>query len=257
MASPTGTDSLSYLPEFRKRIGRREHLRIYRKIAGVFDDPLALNRLVGGIFPAGIGRAGRHLFYEVDLCRRVPDCVVVFRERDGSAACYVLEFKTTMGVADGESLRANRTHRLQYLQGLRQLRDSLVVFSQFSVGGHGPSWRVYPVIVFYKQRGVAPTVVRVFRPREYRVAGDAVVDFLRGRQHPSVKALSRFSLCLGVRGARQKRAALLFEGDLRPPAGRRRAAPAAAGRGSRPRRPSAAAGRAGRRGAGRGAAGRV
>nr|WEG69073.1 nuclear protein UL24 [Mastomys natalensis cytomegalovirus 2]WEG69211.1 nuclear protein UL24 [Mastomys natalensis cytomegalovirus 2]WEG69350.1 nuclear protein UL24 [Mastomys natalensis cytomegalovirus 2]WEG69488.1 nuclear protein UL24 [Mastomys natalensis cytomegalovirus 2]WEG69626.1 nuclear protein UL24 [Mastomys natalensis cytomegalovirus 2] len=207
MSHISGTDSLSYLPDIRKRIGKREHVRIYKKITSVFNDARAVNGILGGVFPRDAGTKARYVFYEVNLGRRIPDCIFVFVERDGSAACYVVEFKTTMRNADDGSIRTNRTHRLQYLQGLKQLRDSLNEFSQFNVP-NGTSWKIYPVIAFFKQRGSGISFVKIFSPKSFGISNHVILKFLESRQHESVKTLSRIAVRSRVRGASGKRSSV-------------------------------------------------
>nr|WEG68798.1 nuclear protein UL24 [Mastomys natalensis cytomegalovirus 1]WEG68934.1 nuclear protein UL24 [Mastomys natalensis cytomegalovirus 1]WEG71162.1 nuclear protein UL24 [Mastomys natalensis cytomegalovirus 1] len=207
MPHVSGTDSLSYLPDVRKRIGKREHVRIYKKITSVFDDVRSVNSILGGIFPNDAGTKARHVFYEVNLGRRIPDCVFVFVERDGSATCYVVEFKTTMRSANDGSIRTNRTHRLQYLQGLKQLRDSLNEFSQFSAA-NGIPWKIYPVIAFFKQRASGISFVKLFKPKAYRISEHVILKFLESRQHESVKNLSRVAVRPRIRGSSGKRSSV-------------------------------------------------
>ncbi|CCE57240.1 M76 protein [Murid betaherpesvirus 1] len=226
MGTSADTDLLSYLPDARKRAGRRGHLQIYKKITAVFEDDDALNAILGGILPYRGVPGRRYVFYEIDFKKRIPDCIVVLvDDRDGSAECYVIEFKTTMRCADTGTIRSNRTHRLQYLQGLRQLRDSTRIFSQFTVAD-GVCWKVFPVISFFRQKGARVALTRVFKPREYRVLSSVVLDFLRLHQDESVKNLSRCAVYSGLRGASGKRPGLPPRKTRAPPR-RKRAAPAA------------------------------
>nr|WEG69762.1 nuclear protein UL24 [Mastomys natalensis cytomegalovirus 3]WEG69902.1 nuclear protein UL24 [Mastomys natalensis cytomegalovirus 3]WEG70042.1 nuclear protein UL24 [Mastomys natalensis cytomegalovirus 3]WEG70182.1 nuclear protein UL24 [Mastomys natalensis cytomegalovirus 3]WEG70322.1 nuclear protein UL24 [Mastomys natalensis cytomegalovirus 3] len=224
MSCVADADLLSYLPDVRKRIGRREHMRIYRKISTVFDDFLALNSVFRDVFSADIGQRGRYVFYEVNLGKRIPDCIIIFLNQDGSNNCYVIEFKTTMRCADGETLYSNKTHRLQYLQGLKQLRDSVHIFSQFSVS-NGSVWTIYPVIAFFKQKEITAALIKVFKPRRCIVCTDLVIDYIRIRQDESVKNLSRFAVYRSVRSTSRECVSVLRGGARAPPRRKRVAVP--------------------------------
>ncbi|AFX83391.1 B76 [Murid betaherpesvirus 8] len=241
MASAPESQLLSYLPECRKRVGHREHKRIYRKISSVFSDRRELNRVLGGVLPDNVGLGEGYVFYEVNLRKRIPDCVLVFVEDDGTVNCYVVEFKTTMRSADSESIHANKTHRFQYLQGLRQLRDSLQIFCQFS-SVSGTDWNIYPVIAFFKQRGSTVSFSRTFRPKVCKVCTPVVLDYVRSQQDESVKNLSRFAVYRGVRSPPRKRSRVPSRGTRTAPR-RGRVASSAAGGGSGTRRKTSAQGR--------------
>ncbi|AFK83914.1 B76 [miniopterid betaherpesvirus 1] len=206
-------DSLDYLPECRKRIGKDHHMKIYRCIRNRVDDFDSLNDFLHGIFPEKLRYRKRRIFFEIDFGCRVPDCIVCFTGPETrsdsvqSTVCYVLEFKTTLYPASWKSVSENNTHHLQYVQGLKQLRDSVRVFGRFAVP-EGEFWEVIPTIVFFRQRRIIrASISRVFKGTEHRLCGYSVLNFLLGQQDVSVKNV--LSITGGrVRTARRKRAAV-------------------------------------------------
>ncbi|AQN73899.1 nuclear protein UL24 [Human betaherpesvirus 5] len=211
-ADSTG-NALRRLPHVRKRIGKRKHLDIYRRLLRVFPSFVALNRLLGGLFPPELQKYRRRLFIEVRLSRRIPDCVLVFLPPDsgsrGIVYCYVIEFKTTYSDADDQSVRWHATHSLQYAEGLRQLKGALVDFDFLRLPrGGGQVWSVVPSLVFFQQKADRPSFYRAFRSGRFDLCTDSVLDYLGRRQDESVAHLLAATRRRLLRAARGKRAAL-------------------------------------------------
>nr|CDI95412.1 GP76 [Caviid herpesvirus 2 str. CIDMTR] len=217
-------DVLRMLPPSRKRIGNYYHRRIYRVMQNTFHDYAAFNAFVGNVLPASWAGKNRRLYFEVNLGCRIPDAIVTLETSTSEASssavhvrCYIFEFKTTCAWSSRprEAVLSNKVHRSQYVQGLKQLVDSVTLFRDLSTGV-GRVWEIVPVIVFFRQRPLAAVARRVFRGRRYVLSDAAVADYLASHQDESTQAFLSKS---GLRTARPKHAAMSRR--VPPPAARR------------------------------------
>ncbi|ASW27083.1 nuclear protein UL24 [Beluga whale alphaherpesvirus 1] len=165
MAPPRGTRRAD---ERRLLAGTRCHNRFYRMLAADANAARRtgalssrLTRVLGAGAPPSSGNpfADLSLHFEVNLGRRRPDCVGLFRAGDAAGVqgvCVVVELKTCRysGNMNTDSKRAQRA------SGLGQLRDSVALLRTASpVGVEAVS--IAPVLVFVSQRGLG--VLRVTR----------------------------------------------------------------------------------------------
>ncbi|AEV80927.1 nuclear protein UL24 [Saimiriine betaherpesvirus 4] len=182
--------SLCDLPKYRAVVGKRKHFLLYRQIVRSLKSFQRFNCTLGGVFPPELATCRRSVFFEVTLLRRIPDCIVLFNigKLDRKIVCYVFEFKTTQSSADAVSVRKHCTHYLQYVQGLRQLKDTVEDLKEFAIGGvEGDIWEVIPVIAFYQQNEMSPSFCRTFRVTTLRFRSESVVRALCRGQDESLR----------------------------------------------------------------------
>ncbi|AEV80772.1 nuclear protein UL24 [Aotine betaherpesvirus 1] len=215
---PEKSVSLSDLPRYRAIAGKRKHFAVYRQIVKTLNNFQRFNLALGGVFPPGLAQCRRSVFFEVTVGRRIPDCLVLFSSEGlvRKIVCYVFELKTTQSSADADSVRKHSsTHYLQYVQGLRQLKDTVDDLRGFSSGAEGDVWDLIPVIVFYPQNEARPSFCRAFRVTTLRFRTESLVRVLCRGQDESVRNILSSARAQDRARSRARRRARVHSGGVR------------------------------------------
>ena len=199
--------SLEYLPPVRRRIGQYNHLRIYKKILLLKSNFEKLNFFLGNLFPEELHDSKIHVYFEVRLGCRIPDCIIVFRHFGEKLLktfhCYFFEFKTTFAKSNLFSIQKNRTQKIQYLQGLRQLRQATDYLQQFVIKNESLC-KVNPVICFFRQHGLKLDFVKTFIAKELQLSSTFLCNLFTKYQNDTVKSILSISNPTNFRRACQK-----------------------------------------------------
>nr|ARM64488.1 U49 [Human betaherpesvirus 6] len=199
--------SLTGLPDIRKKIGQFHHLRIYKQILSLQGNFARLNYFLGDVFPANLRSASVSVFFEVRLGSRIPDCIVLLKSVDAKDEfafhCYFFEFKTTLGKSTMQSVHHNCIHQAQYLQGLRQLHQSISFLDQYLIADE-VLWNVVPVICFFRQWGLKLDFFKKFSGKTKRLSFSFICDLFARSQDGAVQSLLSIPNYTNFRRACQK-----------------------------------------------------
>ncbi|ANC96581.1 nuclear protein UL24 [macacine betaherpesvirus 9] len=199
--------SLEHLPAIRKCIGQYNHLRIYKKILMLKSNFTELNFFLGNIFPHELQTSKIHVFFEVTLGNRIPDCIIVLNHlnenRVNEIHLYFFEFKTTFAKSTLFSIQKNTTQKLQYLQGLKQLQEATKFLEQYLIKNE-TTCKISPVICFFRQRGLKLDFVKTFVSKELQLSLPFILNLLAQFENDTVKSILSISDTAHFRRACQK-----------------------------------------------------
>lgn len=185
------TQVFSNLPEKRKSIGKYNHLQIYKNLNIYKNNLHKLNSFLGNVFPSNIEQYKIKIYFEVKLGHRIPDCIIILISHNASL-CYFLEFKTTYVESNTKTLCENKIHQAQYLQGLKQLNESISFLSQFQ-NFQGTKFLVYPAIYFFKQNSLNLNFFKCFKNKIMFFDTSFILQFLRNHQDAEVQTILSIS----------------------------------------------------------------
>ncbi|AGT99241.1 fusion protein [Suid betaherpesvirus 2] len=202
------------LPNERKSIGKYNHLRIYKNIQKHLHRFDKLNAFLGNIFPVSFKQFRRYVFYEVRLGPRIPDCVFLFTDKDRiQVHCYLVELKTTFSRTTFNTVSLNKTQNAQYLQGLKQLHESIVYLDKFQ-GSSDKSVFIYPHILFYRQKNLSLDLAKGFRSVSKKLSFAFLYDLLKKNQDERLQTFLSLPGNANIRESRKERADMSSEGCI-------------------------------------------
>lgn len=139
--------AFNFIPKKHKHRGVKNHIRIQEKLANSKSFE-GIETVLPGIFPQYLKNWTRKIFFELNVGRRISDCLILFESLNKEMKCFVLEFKTTYQKTF--SLKGHKTlQQYQFREGCRQLRDAVLELTKIT--GNSTQLHLYGYLIFFSR----------------------------------------------------------------------------------------------------------